>query len=312
MFERGTHKEPRSFTFRQEIDTVPRVIAPAKVNLFLGIGSLRPDGYHGLVSVFHALALADEVAIEPSDRLTLECDAELDVPPEQNLAYRAAVAFGAQVGLEPAFTIRLTKRIPHGAGLGGGSSDAAAVIAGLAHLWGIDRQDARCELVAASLGADVPFFLTGGAALMSGRGDELSRELPAISGGSAVLVRPPTPVPTAEAYRAFDAAPLAPGEPSAVVMALEAGDVRLLAAALQNNMERASSAVVPEVAEALRWVRDEAGVLGAIVAGSGSAVFALCEDSVGAQATVRRAQERGWWSVATHLVAHGATVISEG
>ncbi len=289
-----------------------RVIAPAKVNLFLGIGPVRPDGYHGLVSVFHALSLADEIFMEPAEQLILECNTDLGVSAEQNLAHRAACALGEVLRREPSVHIRIKKRIPHGAGLGGGSSDAAAVIVGLAHLWGIEAEDPRCWAVAASLGADVPFFLTGGAALMSGRGDELVRNLPALAGAPAVLVRPHQPVPTGAAYRAFDEAPVAPGDPASVIVALESGDEAALAAALHNNMEQASFSVEPHVAEAVAWTRRAPGVRGAIVAGSGSAVFALCEDHPGAQLVAAQATSHGWWSEPIELVAHGATVVSEG
>jgi 4-diphosphocytidyl-2-C-methyl-D-erythritol kinase len=291
---------------------VLRVIAPAKVNLFLGIGPVRSDGYHEVVSVFHALSLADEIFMEPAERLVFECSTDLGVPAEQNLAHRAACALGEALRREPSVHIRIKKRIPHGAGLGGGSSDAAAVIAGLAQLWGLDTKDPRCRAVAASLGADVPFFLTGGAALMSGRGDELVRDLPALVGTPAVLVRPPRPVSTAAAYRMFDLAPVAPGDPRAVIEALEAGDAEALATAVHNNMEAASFSVEPLVAEAVGWTRQSPGVRGAIVAGSGSAVFGLCEDRAAAELVASQALAHGWWSEPIELVAHGATVVSEG
>lgn len=289
-----------------------RIISPAKVNLFLGVGPVRADGYHGLVSVFHSLALADEVLIEPAEGLSVHADVALGVAPEQNLAFRAAAAFGALVGREPDVRISLSKRIPHGAGLGGGSSNAAAVVVGLAHMWGIARTDPRCREAAAGLGADVPFFLTGGAALMAGRGDEIVRRLPALVGTPVALVRPPMPVSTAEAYRAFDAAPVAPGDPAAVVSALEAADSAALAVALGNNLGPAASSVVPQVAEALAWVRQTPGVRGAIVAGSGSAVFALCDDCSVAAALCEDAQAHGFWAKQTELAAHGASVLGEG
>jgi 4-diphosphocytidyl-2-C-methyl-D-erythritol kinase len=262
--------------------------------------------------VFHALSLADEISIESAPGLSVGCDEELGVPEGENLAFRAAIAMGDAFARRPEVRISLSKRIPHGAGLGGGSSDAAAVIVGLAYLWGIEPGDSRCKAVAASLGADVPFFLTGGAALMSGRGDELVRSLPALEGAPAVLVRPPDPVPTAEAYRAFDASPVPPGDPSLVIAALEAGDDAALASVLENNMERASFSVVPAVAEAVAWTKQSVGVRGAIVCGSGSAVFALCEDHAVASHVAENAGSRGWWSVPTKLVAQGAAVVSEG
>ena len=105
-----------------------RVLAPAKVNLHLSVGSVRPDGYHDLTSVFHTLELCDELTMEPAPHLAVHCEPDVGVDPERNLAYVAAVRMGESFDRTPAVRIALTKRIPHGAGLGGGSSDAAAVI----------------------------------------------------------------------------------------------------------------------------------------------------------------------------------------
>ncbi len=289
---------------------VLRVSAPAKVNLHLAVGARRADGYHALTGVFHALALHDEIEIRESGSLELTCATELGVLPHQNLAYRAAVAIGHALGREPRVSIVLTKRIPHGAGLGGGSSDAAAVIAGLATMWGIDPRDERCIAVARSLGADVAFFLVpGGAALMTGRGDVVERELPAAEGTPLVLVRPPRSVSTAAAYAAFDRDPMAVSPPDAVIAALESGGAAALGAAVFNNLAAASISVVSEVADALAWVRTSEGVTGAAVSGSGSAVFAVCESAAAARMTAERARERGWWSLATALGGSGVAVM---
>jgi 4-diphosphocytidyl-2-C-methyl-D-erythritol kinase len=274
------------------VQRVLTITAPAKVNLMLGVGAVRVDGYHEVTTVLHALALADTIRMKPAPTLTIECDADVGVPPERNLAYKAACAFAEEFGPQPPVAIDLKKRIPSGAGLGGGSSDAAAVIAGLASLAGVDPVGERCLSVARSLGADCAFFLVGAAALMSGRGDRLVRILPPIAAHVAV-VKPPASVPTAAAYAAFDGAPLPAGVPDAIVGALEAGDIGAVAAALENNMIAASSELVPEVAEALAWIQAEEGVLGASMAGSGSAVFALCEDALSRSADCRRIARAG-------------------
>jgi len=106
------------------------VLAPAKVNLFLGVGGVRPDGYHTVDAVFHELDLADEVSLVAADELWVTCDPDVGVGIEDNLAAKAARAFGGLVGREPNVHITIRKHVPHGAGLGGGSSDAAAVIRG--------------------------------------------------------------------------------------------------------------------------------------------------------------------------------------
>lgn len=287
------------------------VVAPAKVNLYLGVGAALPSGYHAVTSVLHTLELADELTIAEAGSLSLSCVTDLGIPPEENLVWRAAVAMGEATGREPGLGIEIVKRIPHGAGLGGGSSDAAAAIAGIAHLWGEDPLDERFLEIARSLGADVPFFLYGGAALMGGRGDELVRLLPALD-APVLLVRPARPVSTAAAYRAFDAAPSPAADESETVEALVARDVDALARALANNMEAASVAVVPEVGEALAWVRTQHGVLGAAVAGSGSAVFALVTSSERTRALADEAAANGWWSVATSLRQPSVCVAEEG
>jgi 4-diphosphocytidyl-2-C-methyl-D-erythritol kinase len=287
-----------------------RVAAPAKVNLYLGVGPLMPDGYHAVDTVLHALELHDDVRVSAAPGFALSCHPDVGVPMADNLACRAAHALGEAFGRPVNAEVVLSKRIPHGAGLGGGSSDAAAVIAGLARMWGVGPTDDRCVAAAATIGADVPFFLYGGAALMTGRGDRIERSLPALT-TPVVLVRPPEPVPTAAAYRAFDAAPAPAGDASAVIAALEARDEAALGAALDNNLAAAAAAVVPAVADALAWVQGQAGVLGATVAGSGSAVFALVYDADTAESIAARAAARGWWSAASRLSAAGARATDE-
>ncbi len=288
-----------------------RVAAPAKVNLFLGVGDRLPDGYHAVTTVLHVLEFGDEVSIEPHARLELHCDVDLGVSPEGNLAYRAAVAFGEVVGRIPAVRITLCKVVPHGAGLGGGSSDAAAVIAGLSALWGL-QGDERALSVAASLGADVPFFLMSSpAALMTGRGDVLGRSLTGMPGLPVVLVRPPVSVSTAAAYRAFDASPAVPGDPARVLDALEVGDPGALASSLANNLEKAAAVVAPEVLTVRSWLQEAPGVRGSLLAGSGSAMFALCEDDEAALRIADAAQGHGWWAHATRLGAHGVRLLAD-
>jgi 4-diphosphocytidyl-2-C-methyl-D-erythritol kinase len=145
-----------------------RVAAPAKVNLYLGVGPLMPDGYHAVDTVLHALELHDDVRVSAAPGFALSCHPDVGVPMADNLACRAAHALGEAFGRPVNAEVVLSKRIPHGAGLGGGSSDAAAVITGLARMWGVGPTDDRCVAAAATIGADVPFFLYGGAALMTG------------------------------------------------------------------------------------------------------------------------------------------------
>lgn len=281
--------------------------APAKVNLFLGVGAIRPDGYHSVQTVLHTLELSDTVSLSPADALTLSCDPDVGVPAEENLAYRAAQEFSRQFEIEVLIDIHVAKRIPWGAGLGGGSSDAAAVLVGLAFWAGLPLGDERLVRVASSLGADVPFFLSGGAALMGGRGDDLARRAESID-VSLVLVKPDAAVSTGAAYAAFDATPRPSGDPRGVLDALGSQDAALLGAAVANNMTYASCSLVPQIDEALSWLRAENDVLGVAMAGSGSSVFALCAQPSVAERLAAEASQRGWWAVATRTSSLGASV----
>jgi 4-diphosphocytidyl-2-C-methyl-D-erythritol kinase len=148
------------------------VEAHAKVNLTLEILGKRDDGYHNLVTVMQTIDLFDSIELTPAGDLTLECDAPA-LAAESNLAFRAASALRHAARVRDGVRLRLAKRIPVAAGLGGGSSDAAAVLLALNTLWHLDWPVARLQELAIDLGADVPFFLHGGAALVQGRGDEV-------------------------------------------------------------------------------------------------------------------------------------------
>lgn len=190
-------------------------LAPAKLNLTLAVLGRRPDGYHDLHSVFVPVGLADRLslAIAPGDRDTLHVTGVDPGPAAQNLVLLAFVATREAVGgrwsggpgLAPALAARLDKRVPVAAGLGGGSSDAAAAIDGALEAWGAEL-DAETRLrVAIGLGSDVPFFLAGGPALVEGRGERVAR-LDGLHGTPGVLlVTPAVALPTATVFAAFDA-----------------------------------------------------------------------------------------------------------
>jgi 4-diphosphocytidyl-2-C-methyl-D-erythritol kinase len=286
------------------------LLAPAKINLFLGVGAVRDDGYHDVTTVVQALDFGDVVRILPADELAVITSVDLGIPQSDNLAYRAALAFAEEFSVAPRAVIEIEKRVPAGAGLAGGSSDAAAVIVGLARLHDVDTRDPRCLAVARGVGADCVFFLTGGAALMSGRGDRLETELPPAVAHVA-LVKPDRPVSTAAAYAQFDRAPMPTPGPHLVVDALETGDLVALSAGLANNLTSASASLVPEVLDTLAWVSAQPGVLGAAMSGSGSSTFALCEDAAAAAGIAESAEARGWWATATTTRATGIEITNE-
>ena len=271
-----------------------RLSAPAKVNLRLGVLGKRPDGYHDIDTLFQAIDLCDEVEVRLGGagiRLHV-AGADLGAI-EDNLAHRAAVRFAAEVGLSRGVDIELTKRIPAGAGLGGGSSDAAAVLRCLAALCGLDDADARLGRAALALGSDVPFFLCG-SPLARGRGrGEVLDPLASLPAGDLVLVSPPVHVVTAEAYTALSKS--------------RGGSVRAVdrttptphswaevAARASNDFQAVIAGAHAEVGRALDAVRS-AGAAFTLMSGSGSSVFGSFPDRATArQVAGALATELGW------------------
>jgi len=270
--------------------------APAKLNLYLAVGARRADGYHDVTTVLVALDLGDDVTVEPASTLSLSCEPDVGVPVERNLAWRAARAMGEAFDRPADFAIRIAKRVPAGAGLGGGSADAAAVIAAMAAEWGVPRTDPRLEGVASALGADVSFPLRGGCALYEGRGEVLSRRL-ALPRVHFAIACGPEPVPTAAAYLRFDRVDreATPG-PARVEAAVASGDPGALGAALHNNMTPAALGLVPAIAETLACMAAADGCLGSALCGSGSAVFGVFAGPAEAGAASAQARERGLWA----------------
>ena len=265
--------------------------APAKVNLTLIVGARRDDGYHDVSTVMQTVGLYDTLTLTGGSGLTMTCT-DPDLPTDgSNLVLRAAALFCQELHLPvPDLHLHLQKRIPSQAGLGGGSSDAAAVLRAMRTLYAPEVSDAELERMAARLGSDVPFFIRGGTALATGRGERIA-PLPPLTAGWFVIVKPPESFPTPAMYRRLDELPPEPHRPADLTAALEGGDVRTVAAALYNSFERA---VPPD--SAVRAVRDALlaqGALGALLSGSGSAVFGLFQrqDAARAAADVLR---RDW------------------
>ena len=200
--------------------------APAKINLYLGVHTERDArGYHRVDSLMAAVGLADAVTVTPAQALTVQTVPASDFPMQKNTAYRAAIAMAERYGRDANVCVTIEKRIPLCAGLGGPSTDAAAVIVALAELWGIDRADPALDDIARGIGADVPFFLHTSPALYVGGGDVLATEYPVLPATPVVLVKPhETSVSTVEAYRRFDESPVPAEKPDAIASVLRAGD----------------------------------------------------------------------------------------
>lgn len=292
-------------------DAAPvRLAARAKVNLFLAIGGRRDDGYHDATTVMQALELADSLTVAVGgDGVRLFAEPDLGIAERDNLAFKAALAWNEASGAARGVSISLSKRIPAGAGLGGGSADAAAVLAALSGWRPGDPPEPELRRVAAALGADVGFFLGNGTRLMGGRGDEPLEELPTPH-LDIVLVNPGVAVPTGAAYAQFDRMVRgAARSPDDMIAAVRSGDPAAVAVALYDDMTDASCALVPEIRGALRFVEESRGVLGAAMVGSGSTVFGVCADAGSARECAAMAAERGWWSCAT-VSADKALVVT--
>ncbi len=267
-----------------------RLRSPAKINLDLRVLHRRPDGFHELRSVFHTVSLSDTVDLEytPGRRFSLAVESNVEIPGE-NLVTRAAGLLREECGLSGHWTVRLIKKIPMGAGLGGGSSNAAAILLAMPVVAGKCIALPRLIALAASLGSDVPFFLMGGAAAALGRGTELY-PLPSLSPASGLLAVPPIHVSTAEAYRGLRRA-LTSSPPSSILNSFQGSVWRLDECAKTedggavNDFEATVFLKHPE----LRKIRDRLRRVGASPArmsGSGSAIFGLFPDRSGRDAAL--------------------------
>ena len=254
------------------------VRCPAKINLFLDVVRRRPDGYHDIDTVMQAIDLFDELEIEPrrDGALTLACSDPTLPTDERNLVVRAAAALREATGCRAGARMRLTKRIPTQAGLGGGSSDAAGALVGLNAAWGLGLPADQLRDVAAGVGSDVPFFLLGGTARCTGRGEQVEP----VAGAAQchyVLVCPHVKVSTAAAYRKLRF-PLTPTglDASMCVYNLVEGNVETVGRCLYNRLEDPAFSIHPMLSDAKSGLAECGVFAGVCMTGSGSALFGLC------------------------------------
>lgn len=299
---------------------VTKIISPAKVNLVLAVGEKQESGFHEVQTIMHSLALHDTLSMRRFDdegsgdglQVMLKCESSFTIDPllikaEENIAYKAVVELAKALGRTQDETIEmiLNKVIPAEAGLGGGSSNAAAALVGAATLWGVGVEDERVQEVASRLGADVSFFLKGGCARLSGRGDVFEAQLEPRS-GFVLLVRPDAGVSTGKAYAAFDEDPVLPSsEYLSSIAALDAAvDV-----SLYNNLEKAACSVTPVVAQVLEWGRAAAGEENVVLCGSGSAVCCIFDNYQAACEASVEARKHEWWTRVTSFSPLGAAIV---
>ncbi len=257
-----------------------RLKAFAKINYALDILGLRPEGYHDIGTVMQSISLADEVELRRSIEgftLSLEPDVVGIGPPKQNTVYIAWKQLRRLTDEELPVEVTLRKRIPAGAGLGGGSADAAAVLVGLNEMFGLGLRIDELRGVGVEVGADVPFFISGGTALGEGVGEILT-PLPAPPTHNIVVAKPPRSAETAVIYRAHDRMQAESARSVGfVISALRSGSVSALATAAGNDLAPVTRSFVPEVA-ALERELLVLGALGASMSGSGTAVYGIFDD----------------------------------
>ena len=272
-----------------------RVSSHAKINWILDVLLKREDGYHELRTIYQTVSLHDSLRItETSGAIEIACD-DTRVPcDETNLAFRAATLLREATRTSKGARIEIEKRIPVAAGLGGGSSNAAAALLALVRLWQIEIDERDLVRIAASIGSDVPFFIIGGTAFGVGRG-EVVQPIEQVHCAHLLLVNPGFPVSTRDAYEKLSR--LTSPEPASIIpLTLPAAKgIRELPLAARNDLEEVVIAAHPEIAEVKRRLMS-LGARHALMSGSGATVFGVFDNSESAARAESEMRALGYWS----------------
>jgi 4-diphosphocytidyl-2-C-methyl-D-erythritol kinase len=265
----------------------------AKINLALSVRGKRTDGYHDIQTVFQMIDLCDELEFRPSTDIELRCESLPDLQTEENLVWKAANLLAEKRAKKRGVSIILKKRIPVGAGLGGGSSNAAAALIGLRRFWTLELSDPDLSALAKDLGSDVPFFLHGGTAMGSGRGEMIHplSDLPSLY---LVVIFPGVHVATAEAYRSLNLGLTSSLEDLRIqrfIGKVQAG--RSFLTELFNDFEASILPAYPPIVEAKNFLQ-ERGATATMLSGSGSSVFGFFSDEESAFAVSRNVSRETW------------------
>lgn len=267
--------------------------AYAKINLTLDVLGVRPDGFHDLKSVMQTVSLCDDIEIDIGTKQPwcLKCEADGVPLDERNLAWKAAKVFFDATGYDPeGLEIRMVKRIPSQAGLGGGSSDAAAVFRGLNRHYGYPMTMQQLADLSAKVGSDVPFCVLGGTVMVEGRG-EFVRKMPDMPKCYIVICKPEFPVSTPALYKKLDECEIAVHpDNDAAEAAIVAGDLAALAKQVINVFDPVVAAEHPEI-EHIKSICAENGALAQQMSGSGSATFGIMPDRDSAMAAFEKLKE---------------------
>ncbi len=292
--------ESAAFNVSTPLFTLPSF---AKINCSLRIVGKRPDGYHEIRTVLQTVSLHDTLrfATASDAEITLSCDDPLVPTDQSNLIVRAAIALRDRYGIQAGVHIHLEKRIPVQGGLGGGSSNGAVTLLGLAHLWKIRTGVSDLFKLAAGLGSDVPFFLCGGRALGTGTGTSIS-SLPDLQPQVLLIVTPNTPVATAEAYKAFSSAALTTRK-SDSILAISRGSTNSsdsdqwpVSTELENDFEQVIFDIEPEIGRVKNSLL-RAGARGALLAGSGASVFSIFDNREAQQRALEQIRAENDWRI---------------
>jgi 4-diphosphocytidyl-2-C-methyl-D-erythritol kinase len=302
-------------------DEAVHVRAPGKINVFMRVGDVQNDGYHDVATAYQAVSLYEDVRAWPDDEFSVSFTGPIDtsaLPTDaSNLALRAAKLLARTVGVPGGVHLEIEKHVPIAGGMGGGSADAAATLVACDAMWGTALGKEELHALAAKLGADVPFALTGGTAIGTGRGDRLS---PALATGSFhwVLAVAEFGLSTPAVYRELDrrreetmrlaSAGVAPVVDATVLQALRAGDAHRLAASLHNDLQEAALGLAPGLGGILE-LGETHGALAGLVSGSGPTVAFLAEDADSALELQIALSAARLNAVHVHGPVHGARVL---
>ena len=298
--------------------------APGKINVFLRVGAVMDDGYHDVATAYQAVSLYEDVRAYPADDFSVTFGGSIDcsgLPTDgENLAIKAARMLARKTDYRGGVHLEIDKHVPIAGGMGGGSADAAATLLACDALWGTDCTKEELLALASRLGADVPFALIGGTAIGTGRGDRLS---PALAKGQFhwVLVLPEAGMSTPEVYSELDrhrerhSQDIFPAQPQPTVdanilQALRAGDPRMLAESLFNDLQAPAIHLAPHIGEIIE-LGEMNGALAGIVSGSGPTVAFLTADLDSALDLQIALSASRHTAVRATAPVHGARILSE-
>lgn len=299
------------------------VRAPAKINVYFEVGALQEDGYHDVASLYQAVSLYEDVTATESNDFSLEFSGSIDSSTlpvgDANLAMRAAKLLAAHTNYSGGVALTIEKHVPIAGGMGGGSADAAAALVACDALWQTHLPKEKLHALAAELGADVPFAMTGGTAVGTGRGDELSSAL-ATGAFHWVLVLSGRGLSTPVVYQTLDSQrerrhldiappPQAPSVDTGVLQAIRLGDPQSLSGRLHNDLQPASLELAPELGELLE-MGEQFGALAGIVSGSGPTLAFLASTAAEADALRDAFSARGVEALCATGPVPGARVLN--